>query len=109
MVVGDDAQSIFAWRGAEFTNIYEFPKRYPEAETYKLETNYRSTPEILGLANVSIAHNRKQFVKLLRAVSVRRISSLHWFPVLMSSSSRHSSRREFSSCVITELRSKRWR
>src|SRR4030095_13951562 len=68
MVVGDDAQSIFAWRGAEFTNIYEFPKRYPEAEVYKLETNYRSTPEILGLANVSIAHNRKQFVKMLRSV-----------------------------------------
>ncbi|MDQ3750105.1 MAG: ATP-dependent helicase, partial [Acidobacteriota bacterium] len=42
MVVGDDAQSIFAWRGAEFTNIYEFPKRYPQAETYKLELNYRS-------------------------------------------------------------------
>ena len=68
MVVGDDAQSIFAWRGAEFTNIYEFPKRYPEAEVYKLETNYRSTPEILGLANVSIANNRKQFPKVLQAV-----------------------------------------
>lgn len=68
MVVGDDAQSIFAWRGAEFTNIYEFPKRYPEAVTYKLETNYRSTPEILGLANVSIANNRKQFPKTLQAV-----------------------------------------
>ena len=68
MVVGDDAQSIFAWRGAEFTNIYEFPKRYPEAETFRLETNYRSTPEILGLANVSIANNRKQFPKMLRAV-----------------------------------------
>jgi DNA helicase-2/ATP-dependent DNA helicase PcrA len=68
MVVGDDAQSIFAWRGAEFTNIYEFPKRYPEAVTYKLETNYRSTPEILGLANVSISNNRKQFPKTLQAV-----------------------------------------
>ncbi|MCW5959859.1 MAG: ATP-dependent helicase [Pyrinomonadaceae bacterium] len=68
MVVGDDAQSIFAWRGAEFTNIYEFPKRYPEAEVYKLETNYRSTPEILGLANVSISNNRRQFPKVLEAV-----------------------------------------
>ncbi len=68
MVVGDDAQSIFAWRGAEFTNIYEFPQRYPQAETYKLETNYRSTPEILGLANTSIACNRKQFPKVLQAV-----------------------------------------
>ena len=68
MVVGDDAQSIFAWRGAEFTNIYEFPKRYPNAEIYKLELNYRSTPEILGLANVSIANNRKQFPKTLEAI-----------------------------------------
>ena len=67
MVVGDDAQSIFAWRGAEFTNIYEFPQRYPQAETYKLEMNYRSTPEILGLANVSIANNRRQFPKILQA------------------------------------------
>ncbi len=72
MVVGDDAQSIFAWRGAEFTNIYEFPKRYPEAATYKLETNYRSTPEILGLANTSIANNRRQFPKMLRAVKKSR-------------------------------------
>ena len=68
MVVGDDAQSIFAWRGAEFTNIYEFPKRYPECETYKLETNYRSTPEILGLANTAIAGNKRQFPKILQAV-----------------------------------------
>lgn len=68
MVVGDDAQSIFKWRGAEFTNIYEFPKRYPEAEMYKLETNYRSTPEILALANVSISNNKRQFPKTLQPV-----------------------------------------
>lgn len=72
MVVGDDAQSIFAWRGAEFTNIYEFPKRYPEAQLFKLETNYRSTPEILGLANTSIAANRRQFPKMLKAVKRSR-------------------------------------
>ena len=72
MVVGDDAQSIFGWRGAEFTNIYEFPKRYPEAQIYKLETNYRSTPEILGLANTSITCNRKQFPKMLQAVKKSR-------------------------------------
>lgn len=68
MVVGDDAQSIFKWRGAEFTNIYEFPKRYPEAEMYKLETNYRSTPEILALANISISNNKRQFPKTLQPV-----------------------------------------
>ena len=67
MVVGDDAQSIFAWRGAEFTNIYEFGDRYPDAEGYKLEKNYRSTPEILALANTSIAGNKKQFLKVLEA------------------------------------------
>src|SRR5215203_5217714 len=67
-VVGDDAQSIFAWRGAHFANIYEFPKRYPDAQVFKLETNYRSTPEILALANVSIANNKKQFPKMLAAV-----------------------------------------
>ena len=72
MVVGDDAQSIFAWRGAEFTNIYEFPKRYPDAQVFKLETNYRSTPEILGLANVSIANNKRQFPKMLTAVKRSR-------------------------------------
>jgi DNA helicase-2/ATP-dependent DNA helicase PcrA len=72
MVVGDDAQSIFAWRGAEFTNIYEFPKRYPGAQVFKLETNYRSTPEILGLANTSIACNRRQFPKMLTAVKRSR-------------------------------------
>ena len=68
MVVGDDAQSIFGWRGAEFTNIYEFGERYPEAAGYKLEKNYRSTPEILGLANTSIAGNKKQFPKILEAI-----------------------------------------
>ena len=67
MVVGDDAQSIFAWRGAEFTNIYEFPDRYPDSTIYKLETNYRSVPEILGLANTAIAGNKRQFPKVLQA------------------------------------------
>src|SRR5688500_10997114 len=47
MVVGDDSQSIYSWRGANFRNIIEFPQRYPESKIYKIETNYRSTPEIL--------------------------------------------------------------
>ena len=67
-VVGDDAQSIYSFRGANFQNIMEFPKRYPETTIFRLETNYRSTPEILKLANSSIAHNARQFEKNLRAV-----------------------------------------
>ncbi len=64
-VVGDDAQSIYAWRGANFLNILDFPKRYPEAKVFKIETNYRSTPEILNVANAAIAANRNQFKKNL--------------------------------------------
>jgi len=65
MVVGDDAQSIYAWRGANFANILKFPDRYPGAKVYKIETNYRSTPEILNLANAAIAANIHQFAKEL--------------------------------------------
>src|SRR5208282_6407136 len=64
-VVGDDAQSIYAWRGANFLNILEFPKRYPGVKVFKIETNYRSTPEILKVANAAIAANRNQFTKTL--------------------------------------------
>ncbi len=71
VVVGDDAQSIYSFRGAHFANIIEFPKRYPDAKLYKLETNYRSTPEILRLANSSILHNQRQFEKVLQAVRQR--------------------------------------
>ena len=65
MVVGDDAQSIYAWRGANFANILDFPKRYPGAKVFKIETNYRSTPEILAVANAAIAANVNQFAKEL--------------------------------------------
>lgn len=65
MVVGDDAQSIYSWRGADFRNILQFPDRYEGTQVYKIETNYRSVPEILDLANRAIAANRKQFRKEL--------------------------------------------
>ncbi|HVT45199.1 MAG TPA: ATP-dependent helicase [Thermoanaerobaculia bacterium] len=68
MVVGDDAQSIYSFRGASFENIITFPLRFPDATIYKLETNYRSTAQILALANASIAQNRFQFRKELTAV-----------------------------------------
>ncbi len=68
LVVGDDAQAIYAFRGAEVSNLLSFPEIYPEATLYRLETNYRSTPEILRLANASIRLNRRQFPKELRSV-----------------------------------------
>jgi DNA helicase-2/ATP-dependent DNA helicase PcrA len=64
-VVGDDTQSIYAWRGANFANILDFPKRYPGAKVFKIETNYRSTPEILKVANAAISANINQFAKEL--------------------------------------------
>ncbi len=68
MVVGDDAQSIYSWRGANFQNILEFPKRYPDAQVFKIELNYRSVPEILEVANAAITANVQQFKKNLSAV-----------------------------------------
>ena len=65
MVVGDDAQSIYSWRGANFKNILAFPERYPDAQVFKIELNYRSVPEILQVANAAIAANVKQFRKEL--------------------------------------------
>ncbi|HWI59870.1 MAG TPA: UvrD-helicase domain-containing protein, partial [Bacillota bacterium] len=65
MVVGDDAQSIYAWRGANYQNILRFPERYPGARVYKIETNYRSSPEILQVANAAISANIHQFAKEL--------------------------------------------
>jgi DNA helicase-2/ATP-dependent DNA helicase PcrA len=67
MVVGDDAQSIYSWRGANFKNILAFPERYPDAQVFKIELNYRSVPEILRVANAAIAGNVKQFRKELAA------------------------------------------
>lgn len=69
MVVGDDAQSIYSWRGANFENIIHFPDRHEGTEVVRIETNYRSTPEILGLANESIRVNSRQFPKKLKAVN----------------------------------------
>jgi len=68
LVVGDDAQSIYSFRAADIKNILEFPQKFPGCRVHKLETNYRSTPEILRLANQVISQNIGQFKKDLRAI-----------------------------------------
>jgi len=65
MVVGDDAQSIYAFRGATFKNIMEFPSLFPGTTIYKLEENYRSTQPILNLANTIIEEAREKYTKHL--------------------------------------------
>jgi len=65
MVVGDDSQSIYAFRGATFKNIMEFPQLFPGAQVYKLEENYRSTQPILNLANCIIEEAAEKYTKRL--------------------------------------------
>ena len=64
-VVGDDAQSIYGFRGADISNILDFEDTFPDARVIKLEQNYRSTQTILSAANALIAHNREQKPKTL--------------------------------------------
>ncbi|MDD5194822.1 MAG: UvrD-helicase domain-containing protein [Candidatus Omnitrophica bacterium] len=70
LVVGDDAQSIYSFRAAEINNVLDFPKIFEGAKIFKLETNYRSSPQILAMANEIITHNINQFPKKL--VSIKK-------------------------------------
>ncbi len=67
MAVGDDAQSIYSWRGADMDHILEFPKRYEGSKVFTIETNYRSVPEILDLSNAAIRANLGRYEKDLIA------------------------------------------
>ena len=67
MAVGDDAQSIYSWRGADMENILSFPERHEGCRVFKIETNYRSVPEILDLSNSAIRANQARFEKALRS------------------------------------------
>lgn len=68
MAVGDDAQSIYSWRGADMKHILSFETKFPGAQIYKIETNYRSVPEILELSNAAIAANTSRIEKKLNSV-----------------------------------------
>ncbi len=73
LVVGDDAQSIYSFRAANIQNILEFPEKFKNCQLHKLEINYRSTPEILDLANQLIIGSPEKFKKNLQAVKDNHI------------------------------------
>lgn len=68
LVVGDDAQSIYSFRAADIQNILNYEEKYPDARIFRLETNYRSSQEILDLANNVISNNTKQYKKILKTL-----------------------------------------
>lgn len=71
-IVGDDNQTIYSWRAASSSFMLDFKKRYPAATKVKLETNYRSTADIVGFSNALIAHNQKQIKKVLNVPTPHR-------------------------------------
>ena len=76
--VGDDAQSIYSFRGADFQQIFRFQQRHKGAELMRLTINYRSCPEVLELANRSIAKNEDQHPKALTAMRPSGMSRARW-------------------------------
>ncbi len=67
MAVGDDAQSIYSWRGADMAHILGFTRRYAGSQVFTIDTNYRSVPELLELSNAAIRANQGRFEKDLRS------------------------------------------
>lgn len=98
MVVGDDAQSIYSFRGADHQNIMDFPEQFEETQLIKLEENYRSTPEILNAANNLLKQATFKFNKEL--FSRKEEGEL---PALVESPSEHDQSR-FITQVALQLR-----
>jgi DNA helicase-2/ATP-dependent DNA helicase PcrA len=98
MAVGDDAQSIYAFRGANFRNIMDFPTLFPGSRIVKLEENYRSLQGILDVANEIIARACEKYTKILRA---RRMGEFR--PLLVRAGDEHTQSR-FVAQHILELR-----
>ena len=96
--VGDDAQSIYRFRGANYDNILKFPERNPGTSIFRLETNYRSSPEIVAFTNASIAHNVSGFPKTL--VSARGKGAR---PLVVPAADAHEE-ADFLAQQILELR-----
>ncbi|MBU1131027.1 ATP-dependent helicase [Patescibacteria group bacterium] len=98
LVVGDDAQSIYSFRAADIGNILNFPKIFKEAAIFKLQTNYRSTPEILDVANEVIKKNIQQYPKVL----IPKLKKFVKPNLVPSTSARQEA--EFISQMILQLR-----
>ena len=98
MVVGDDSQSIYSFRGASFRNIMDFPNSFPDTKIIKLEENYRSTQPILGLTNEIIMQAKEKYTKIL---FTRKIGGN--LPALIVASDEYS-QSKFVAQKIMELR-----
>ena len=94
-VVGDDDQSIYSWRGANYQNIVNFDKDFPERKEYRLERNYRSSGNILSAANALIIHNKERKDKKLWTESGDGASI---------SIKRHTTGEEEAMWIATEIR-----
>ena len=94
-VVGDDDQSIYSWRGANYQNIVNFEKDFPERKEYRLERNYRSSGNILSAANALIIHNKERKDKKLWTESGDGASI---------SIKRHTNGEEEAMWIATEIR-----
>ncbi|HPM08633.1 MAG TPA: ATP-dependent helicase [Candidatus Pacearchaeota archaeon] len=96
MAVGDDSQSIYSFRGADFKNIMDFPKRFPGTEIITLETNYRSTQQILDLTNKVIEKAKEKYSKNLKAFKGKGPKPIY---------AEFSSEREQAKFIIEKLKS----